>query len=548
MGGIGAIYRAEHLHMHNQVAIKVLHPQAESMPELVARFEREAIAGAHIQHPNVACATDFGKFDGKSRFLVLEYIRGKTLRDVIDGGPVAPARAARIAKGLALALAASHDKGIFHRDVKPRNVMLADGPGNTETVKLIDFGLAKVPVEELSAIARETEDPRRSITQAGIVMGTVAYLAPEAALGMRSVRAPADLYAMGVVLYELLTGLHPFDADKPAAMFACHRATPPPPMARRNPAAVVPPALEALVMKLLAKDPDDRFASAEAVARAIDAAVAPPRAEPRSQHELTPLTATRVHDRDVTVSKRGAALWVAGGLAVFATVAAASFLVGRGGARGDDAAHAPVAATASATATPAASSSAPQPEVHEHIRAAAESGDAGRCVASLSGLLRESPSAFSDRSVQSESAAALEVAAAAGKSADALFERISALPVAGQDILYDLVAREAKVDATERPLLAPPLRPGSRARALLARPDVIAKGSAAMRVAHELRSSPCARRPFLFARAGADGDDRALLILTSMQAPTCGPQGGGCCTKHPELARAIAAIETRLRP
>ena len=120
--------------------------------------------------------------------------------------------------------------------------------------------------------------------------------------------------------------------------------------------------------------------------------------------------------------------------------------------------------------------------------------------------------------------------------------------IAGSGRFPFLVAREAKVDPAERNVLAPPLRAASRARALLARPDVIAKGSPAMRIAHELRVSPCTRRPFLFARAGAEGDDRALLILTSMQAPTCGPQGGGCCMKHPELARAIAAIESRLRP
>jgi serine/threonine protein kinase len=144
MGGMGAVYRAEHLLMHKEVAIKVLHPETENFPELVSRFEREAVAGAHIQHPNVAIASDFGKFDEDSRFLVLEYIRGKTLREIIDEGPLLPTRAAAIARQIALGLAAVHAKGIVHRDVKPRNIMVLPGARMGEDlVKVIDFGLAR---------------------------------------------------------------------------------------------------------------------------------------------------------------------------------------------------------------------------------------------------------------------------------------------------------------------------------------------------------------------------------------------------------------------
>ncbi len=190
MGAMGAVYKGEHLLMRKQVAIKVLHPEIEDFPELVARFEREAIAGAHINHPNVASASDFGKFDGDSYFLILEYIEGTTLSDIIKQGPLEPLRAARIAKQLAAALGAAHQRGIVHRDVKPRNIMICEPSildtvargGDDEIVKLIDFGLAKVPVEKLSTVARtllgtgtveavlaagreELEATRRSVTQ-----------------------------------------------------------------------------------------------------------------------------------------------------------------------------------------------------------------------------------------------------------------------------------------------------------------------------------------------------------------------------------------------
>lgn len=268
MGGIAAVFRAKKLATGEDVAVKVLHPDAEELPELIERFEREALAGRHIFHPNVAAVYEINQLDDGAWFMVMEFIRGTTLRKLIDQGPVPPLRAANIARQLASALNAAHDFGIVHRDVKPLNIMVLDGP--EERVLLIDFGLAKVPIEQFSI----TDDgSRRSLTNAGVLLGTVAYMAPEAALGMRSVDRRADLYALGVILYEMLAGKHPFTAVEPSALFAQHRSAVPPPIAERSPGVVVPPALEAVVMRLLAKDPDDRFPHARAVLVALEAAV-----------------------------------------------------------------------------------------------------------------------------------------------------------------------------------------------------------------------------------------------------------------------------------
>ncbi|NUO52231.1 MAG: serine/threonine protein kinase, partial [Polyangiaceae bacterium] len=535
------------------VAIKVLHPDSENFPELVARFEREAVAGAHIDHPNVASASDFGKFDEGSRFLVLELIRGITLRDLIEKGPVPYVRAAAIVSQAAAALGAAHDKGIIHRDVKPRNIMLHEGEGGRDVVKLIDFGLAKVPVEELSTVARDADDPRRSITQAGIVMGTVAYLAPEAALGMRAVRVPADLYSLGVVFYELLTGKHPFEADKPMELFAHHRNTPPPPLGVRLPGLSVPPALEAVVMRLLAKEPDERFADTKALIEAIDAALDRGRVSPVPSSERTPLPSASTPPPRLgsPFERRSRSVaWFAGIGGAAIAIAAAAFVVGRAGSTPAPAEASSAPAAVSQAPVDASSSRPVATSAREQLRVANESNDPKRAAAAISDLATRDPAAFRDRAVQTETALLAELVVGGDRQdADAVFSILeSKLGADGLDVLYDLVSREAKAaDPLERGGLVKPSGASARARTILAKPDVIARASPAMRVALEIRSSQCQRRKFLFSRAGKEGDDRALSILSAMQPPTCGPQGGGCCAKHPELDRAIADIQARLR-
>jgi eukaryotic-like serine/threonine-protein kinase len=269
-GGLASVFRATRLGDDHEVAIKVLHPDAEGLPELVERFQREGIAGKHILHDNVVAVHEIAQLEDGSTFLVQEFVRGRTLRSLMKEGPIPAVRAARIARQLASALTAAHDFGIIHRDVKPLNIMVIDRKGGEPTddlVKLIDFGLAKVPVEELSVLDGAG---RRSLTAAGVVMGTIAYMAPEAALGMRAIDARSDLYALGVTLYEMLAGKHPFTATEPAALFAQQKNETPPRIGERSPGISVPRSLEAIVMKLLSKDPEERYPTARALIVALD--------------------------------------------------------------------------------------------------------------------------------------------------------------------------------------------------------------------------------------------------------------------------------------
>lgn len=273
-GGMSSVYLGQHVHMLKRVAIKVLDPKAEQLPELVARFQREAIAGAHIQHPNIAAATDFGQLKDGSYFLVLEYVPGTTLNCVIAQGPVSAQRVVSIARQLASGLAAVHEVGIVHRDLKPTNVILVEG--SNDVVKIIDFGFAHVRLSKVPTIAPPPDEPvapEKFLTAAGVVLGTVAYMAPEAARGMAAVDHRSDLYALGLIMYELLAGKHPFEAADPVQLFLKQRTLPPPPIAVRAPGVSVPRSLEAVVRRLLEKKPNDRFQGAADVISALDAAL-----------------------------------------------------------------------------------------------------------------------------------------------------------------------------------------------------------------------------------------------------------------------------------
>jgi eukaryotic-like serine/threonine-protein kinase len=267
-GGMGRVYFGEHALMHKRVAVKILHRELTQVAEVVARFEREAMAAANIDHPNVAGATDFGKLPDGSVFLVLEYVQGRSLRELIAEGHLPVERALHIARQIASALTSAHAFGIVHRDLKPENVMLVEKNGDPDFVKVLDFGIAKVPVQEVSE--RGSIRPGKVITRVGMIFGTPEYMAPEQALG-QNVDARADLYTLGIILFEMLSGRRPFSADNPIGILGQQLQGPLPTFAKRAPHVQIPPALEQLVLRLLAPMVGLRFQCAEDLHTALEA-------------------------------------------------------------------------------------------------------------------------------------------------------------------------------------------------------------------------------------------------------------------------------------
>ena len=272
LGSMGAVYLGQHVISGKRVAVKVLHPSMLGIPEIVARFEREAMAAAHLEHPNVATAHDYGRTEDGGFFLTLEYIQGQELSDALKNGPLPVARALHIARQITSALCLAHDVKIVHRDLKPENIMLTRRDGQADCVKILDFGLAKLPVDlkmkEGSFMGSGTLSPQL-LTKVGALYGTPGYMAPEQALS-EAVDSRADLYSLGSILYEMLTGVPPFVSKTVYELIDCHLSTPLPPMRERAPSVSIPEPVEAIVRRLLAKRPEDRFAHPQELLAAMD--------------------------------------------------------------------------------------------------------------------------------------------------------------------------------------------------------------------------------------------------------------------------------------
>jgi Tol biopolymer transport system component len=256
-GGMGEVYKARDTRLDRTVAIKVLPPEFSADPERRARFEREAKTIAGLNHPHICTLHDVGEHEG-STFLVMEHLTGETLAQRLEKGPLPPERALTVATEIADALGAAHRQGILHRDLKPGNVML------TKTgAKLLDFGLAKLKTPAPDSPGLSSLPTQVPATAQGTILGTVPYMAPEQLEG-RPTDARTDLFAFGAMLYEILTGKRAFEGTSQASVIAAIMSAEPAPVSSLRPRT--PPLLDRLVKKCLAKDPDDRWASAHDVA------------------------------------------------------------------------------------------------------------------------------------------------------------------------------------------------------------------------------------------------------------------------------------------
>ncbi len=245
-GGMGSVYRAEHVILRKRLAIKVLRPELSMEEELVRRFQQEAIAASQIGQENIVDVTDFGRTPRGALYFVMEELEGRNLHQVLAaGGPMPVERAILILSQLCRALAAAHGRGIVHRDLKPDNVILLRRAEGADFVKVVDFGISK------TGAGREGG----RLTRAGMIIGTPEYMAPEQGAAA-TVDHRADIYSLGVLAYEMLTGKLPLSGETAVATLLAHQTRPPEPLSRQRPG--LPPELEALILKALEKRPDAR--------------------------------------------------------------------------------------------------------------------------------------------------------------------------------------------------------------------------------------------------------------------------------------------------
>jgi serine/threonine protein kinase len=266
-GAMGVVCLAQHPIIGRKVAIKLLHPALASDREVVTRFFNEARAIHKIAHENVVEILDFGETDDGQPYFIMEFLAGESLSDVIARGPMDVERAASIADQMCRALGAAHEKGIVHRDLKPQNVQLVTKADGSLQVKLLDFGVAKI-------LATTEEGAQSARTRAGSLMGTPLYMSPEQCRGAGTVDARADVYALGVMLFEMLAGRPPFTAEGLGELFALQMFQPAPPLADFAPR--VPRHVAAAIARALAKDPDARFQSMEELRAALAGELKPP--------------------------------------------------------------------------------------------------------------------------------------------------------------------------------------------------------------------------------------------------------------------------------
>jgi serine/threonine-protein kinase len=601
-GGMGAVYRAEHVHMRKAVAVKVLHKEMTAFPEVVARFEREAVAAGRIEHPHVVSASDFGQLEDGSFYLALEFVEGHSLAKLVDAEGALPAeRALRIARQIAEALQAAHGVGIVHRDLKPENVMLVVKDADPDYVKVLDFGIAKIKVEGAA------EQP--ALTQIGTVFGTPEYMSPEQARG-EAVDARADLYTVGVILYEMLSGVSPFKDDDLVVVLTRHLTADPPPLP-----AGLDPAVSDLVLLLLRKSPAERVQTAQELIERIDAILGAPssslgfagvplsvsavRARPSAvasngspalaadhapAHGYAPtvlgqttaqalsgaISKSPLLKREIALGRRNVPLWLVGGAALASILAVATLVVLGSllfGSKGE--------AAASDGAT--ADSIKPKEGSFAELIARAESGDqtalaeltarpenkrsegAWRALGHGYAKLSQFPASLSayEKGVAAHGALAkdpllladVRVAAVDTQASDeALKFASSDLGASGVDLLYD-VWEDTKAVPSQ-------IAVSKRARAYLDDEDIRAKGSPALKLLLEVNKAQkegCASVKRWLARAATEGDARVVPLLKRFDDRRgCGFLGlsdcYGCLRAGKELSSTADRVSSRPAP
>lgn len=585
----GALYRGEHVHMRKRIAVKVLGAAAAAAPEALARFEREAVAGAHVDHPNVAAAKDFGALDDGARFLVIEYLEGRTLRQVLDeAGPLPPERALRVARQLALGLSAAHQRSIVHRAISPDTVWLVSRGGEEDVVKVVDFGAALLPPELVSARPAPGRADRLA-TPVAAAPTALPYASPEVVLG-GGVDGRSDLYSLGVLLYEMF-GVPP----------AQLRGSAPP-------VPAMPAGLGELALRLVATEADRRPANADEVADVLERIEsATRRASLVSPQELAtgetvlsqpgqvPRAASSARDalgsmRESAASIRDGAALVARAAPAAARAAVATRPAAMAGDVGTGpmpraialaiaglagivllvvgaiALRAPLGDEAEAVAAPGVSprpsasavaasgsgkpvvtpTSAPNIEppfdpdaatraLTEELVRLVDTRRWKEAVGVLERLVDDEPEAVRVRDTRNAVVElAMRVMLVEGDAADRVFALLTGkLEELGVDILYELMTTKGGSRAAKR------------ASDLLAREEIRKRGSDALRIAYDLRQSACAKKPALFERAKEDGDGRTLGLLVQLNQ-RCGRRTPCCFQNDPRLKDAIEAMRGRI--
>lgn len=568
-GAMGRVYLAEHVLMRKRVALKVLHRELMTVPEIVQRFEREARAAAHIEHAHVAGATDFGKLPDGSVYLVLEFVEGLALSEVMSEGPLPVARALTIALQVTQGVEAAHQRGIVHRDLKPDNLLLVQTEDKSDFVKVLDFGIAKVPTE-----ASEGGQP---ITQVGMVYGTPEYMAPEQALG-QDVDARADLYALGVILYEMLTGRRPYQG--PAVGLLGQQLSSPLPKMAHVAQVKVPAAVEQLVVELLAPDPKRRIGSAAELRGQLEAlgealaqgklAGADNRAGTLLSVSLEDVTTrieqvTRNIPKPVTRAVKSRVSRAAMLALAFGAVGVIGAITLVGAFVGDDPDEVQIP-TVAVPPPPVLDVPDESPEIDEKLGAAREAGLSaleklaeeypaeGRVHAELSIALAKAKR-YEDAVDAARVALALDpqlnedpkVAGALFRSTQSVKARSAsfrllkgAMGSAGVGIIYDL----ARTDGVSR-------RVQAEANRLLKTEEVRSSAAPGLLLVLDLeRAKSCEKLAPLVKRAALVGDKRALPLLEKLQVRNgCGPGKKSdcypCLRKDDELLISIQTIKQR---